>query len=242
MWWMLAAAATAAPEVLIVATPGVGLEGYRPLVAALRDRGVDPAVVELPCSGDAATLSAAIGRAVRGRPGAVVVAHGLGATLALLGAPDAEVSRWVLLAPWLGVPDTAAVRALAGRPVVGPPALDRPAPWSGHDLRRVLLGDRLPPLGCFPAALARDLLGWLEAGAVPVTPEAVAAPVWIGGGLLDELAPPEVLVPASRRFPERELVRLGIQRLDPVDYAHADLLSAPGPVRAAVNAAVGEDR
>lgn len=242
MWWWLLAPALAAPEVLLVTTPGVELEGYQPLIRAFRDRDVEPVLVSLPCSGDAAALSETVGRAVRAHPGAVVVAHGLGATLALVGAPDAEVARWVLLGPVLGVPTTGSVRQVATLPVAGAVALDRAAWVDGHDLRRVLLGDRLPPLGCFPAALARDVQGWIRAGSVPVPLESVTAPVWMGVGLLDELAPPEVSVPASRRLADRELVRLGITRLDPVDYDHAALLSDPAPVRAAVRAALGEPK
>jgi pimeloyl-ACP methyl ester carboxylesterase len=228
------------PLVLVV-TPGVGLGAYQPLLDGLRDRGFDPDVVTFPCSGDFRAFTDRVGRRIAAAPTPpIVVAHGLGATIALGSAP-ADVDRWVLLAPVLAVPHGAAWTELATRSVGARVDLGRPEPWNGAaDLRAVLLGDPLPALGCFPAALARDVQGWIRADVVPLDLAAIDDPVWIAVGLLDEVAPVEVVIPASRRIPERELVRLGVTHFDPVDYGHAGMLGATAPVRAAVRAASRE--
>lgn len=229
--------------VVLVVTPGVELAGYRPLLDALRDRDLDPEVVEFPCSGDFRALADQLHRRLAESPSPpVVVAHGLGATLALAAAPGLDVDRWVLLAPILAVPHSAAVTSLGD---VAPGArvdLSVARPWANEpDLRRVLLGADPPALGCFPAALARDLQGWIATGTIPLALAAIGDPVWIGVGLLDELAPVEVVIPASRALPDRRLVRLGVTHFDPVDYDHAAMLGAVAPVRAAIRAVLERD-
>ncbi|MEQ1504577.1 MAG: hypothetical protein ABMB14_20225 [Myxococcota bacterium] len=230
----------AAAEVVVVVTPGVGLDAYRPLLAALANEDVDPVVITVPCSGDAEALAAIVRRRLAEVDQPVVVAHGLGATLALLA--DADVHQYVFLGPVLGVPGAAALDDLATVPVGARVDLRAPRPWGEHDLRQVLLGATLPALGCFPAALARDLQGWIAARHVPLALDQVTAPVWLGVGLLDELAPPEVVIPTSRALPDRTVVRLGIARFDPVDYDHAALLAEPAPLRAAARVAARADR
>jgi alpha-beta hydrolase superfamily lysophospholipase len=232
----LAFAAWAAPTALLVTTPGLDVAHYRPLVEALREGGTEVALVAFPCSGDVDDAVAAVARAGAELPeGYVVVAHGLGATLALAAGPALAPSRWVLLAPVLDIPDTKAARYLATLEVGGG-ALGAARPeWNGRDLSEVLLGGEAS-LGCVAPALAREVRGWMRAGDVPLPLERIAQPVWIGLGLLDEVAATEVAVEASRRLARRELVRLGVTRFDPRDYGHLDLLMDPVPVEAAARA------
>ena len=63
-------------DVVLVATPGIDVDGYAPLVQALRAEGADPEIVALPCTGDAGALSGLVARRLREheRP-PVVVAH-----------------------------------------------------------------------------------------------------------------------------------------------------------------------
>jgi pimeloyl-ACP methyl ester carboxylesterase len=221
-------------SVLIVTSPGFGFDAYRPMLQALVDDGVDVRVVEPGCAGDFQALADRVRAVIASQPAPpVVLAHGLGAALAL--AAGGPVDRYVLLAPILGVPRSAALDdALAAAD------LRDPVPWRGHDdLREVLLGGPVPTLGCFPAALQADLRRFRAAGELPLSLAEVEAPVWIGIGLLDELAPTEVVVPASRALPHRTVVRLGITHFDPQDYGHLALLTDPVPVRAAVRAAEG---
>ncbi len=228
------------PLVVLVVTPGVALEAYGPLLDGLRAGGADPVVVSFPCSGDAASMAARVHQVVAAaaRP-PVVVAHGLGATVALAAAPGLEVERWVLLAPVLDVVPVASTTWLAGLEVGPAVHLEQALAWHGHDdVRPLLLGADLPPLGCVSAGLARDVQGWIRAADVPLPLEQVTAPVWLGIGLLDAVSPPEAVVPASRRLPRRTLVRFGVNRLDPDDYDHLGLLTEPPPVRAAVKAAL----
>lgn len=210
------------PPVLLILTPGWDLEAYVPLIRALRDGGSEVGIVTFPCSGGLDDALARVRRA-QGAEETVVVAHGLGATLALLaGLPH----RHVLLAPVLDVWPVEDTRALAALPV--DVAVDLSA---GHP---DLLGGT-PPLGCVAPRLAQTVQGWIREG-MDLPLETVDAHVWIGVGLLDQVAAVEAVVPASRRLPRRELVRLGITRLDPRDYGHVDLLVDPVPIRAAVRA------
>jgi len=191
--------------VVLVTSPGVAFDAYRPLYTALRDRGAAVTVVEPGCVGGLDALAARVRAVVDASDRPVVVAHGLGATIALDAGGDVE--RYVLLAPVLGMPPSAS-----------------------------LVADDLP-VGCFSAALAREIEGWRVSG-VPLALDRVDAPVWIGIGLLDEVAPTEIIVPRSRGLAHRTVVRLGITAFDPADYHHAALLTDPVPVRAAAIAAV----
>lgn len=229
---LLALSTALSAEVLLVHTPGAALEAHATLHTALTDAGHAVHTAGFPCSGTSADLAGAVERAGEALgEGYVVVAHGLGATIALRA--DLEASRYVLLAPVLGAPVVEAAKAAAHLETLD---LRVATPWRGRDLREALLGTPLPPLTCLSPQLAREVQGWVRAGSVPVALEEVGAPVWVGVGLLDELAPPEVLVAASRRIPERTLVRLGITRLDPRDFGHAAMLVDPIPARAAAGA------
>ncbi|MCB9687386.1 MAG: hypothetical protein H6738_03770 [Alphaproteobacteria bacterium] len=222
--------------VLLVWTPGVGHQGYAPLQDALLVAGHEVTVVALPCSGDAEHLAEVVGQRIASQPEPpVVVAHGVGATLALMAADRGEVAGWVLLAPVLDVPDEAATDFVARRPIGASVDLSRPLVWRDRDVRRVVLGEDLPPLGCFPAGLARDLGRWVGPASPPIPVGAVTAPVWVGVGLLDELAPPEVVVPLAREL-GADIQRIGISGLDGRDFDHAGMLTAGPPVAAAVRA------
>ncbi|MCA9494221.1 MAG: alpha/beta fold hydrolase [Myxococcales bacterium] len=222
--------------VLLVWTPGIGHEGYAPLHDALVAAGHEVSIVALPCSGDAEHLAEVVGKRISAQPEPpVVVAHGVGATLALLAADRGEVAGWVLLAPVLDAPDEAATDFLARQTLGASVDLSRPLLWRDRDVRHVLLGEDLPPLGCFPAGLARDLARWVGPEAPPIPVAAVTSPVWVGVGLLDELAPPEVVVPLAREL-GADIERIGISGLDGRDFDHAGMLTATPPISAAVRA------
>lgn len=227
---------TRALAVLLVASPGVRIEAYEPLVRALRDRGADVVPVAFPCSGDRGSLAASVVRAAADPAlvdrDVVVVAHGLGATLALGVHDQLDVQRWVLVAPVLGVVPGRWVSQAARAPVAGPvelPELARVDAVVGEGARAWTR--------CLSPDLARELQGWARARHVPLDLAAVEAPVWLAVGALDALSPVEATVPASRALPDRRLVRPGIARLDPQDYDHLSLVRDPVPVRLAADAA-----
>jgi hypothetical protein len=240
LWLASLSLALAAPEVVVVPSPGLSVEAVAPWITALRDAGVTPRVVGWPCSGSMDDLRGVLRQALeRSDPDAelVVLAEGVGATLALAVAAEAPADRYVLVGPVLDVVPVAATRWVAEQAVGAAVDLDVAVPWTDHDdLRAVLLGEPIPPLGCVAPSLATEVQGWIRTGTVPLDLVGVRAPTWIGLGLLDDLAPPEAVVPASRRLPDRTLVRLGLTRLDPTDYDHAGLLRETAPVRAAVRA------
>lgn len=222
------------PVVLLVTSPGIALDAYTPLVSELRAGGAEVVPVVFPCSGSFDDHVAQV-RRVAGSREVVVLAHGLGATVALNAADTLEVERWVLVAPVLDVVVGPGLEALAAAPVA-----------SGVDLRKA--SDRaLEVYGgegarervrCVSAAVAREVQGWMRAEHVPVDPAAVTAPVWLSVGLLDEVATVEATLDTSRRFPDRTVVRPGVNRLDPEDYRHLDLVTDAVPRRLAVHAAL----
>ncbi len=223
--------------VLLVWTPGLGHEAFEPLRAALVADGHEVGVAALPCSGDADTLARSLERRIGALDTSpVVVAHGVGATLAVLAAQRVAVRGLVLLAPVLDAPDHAAARFLAEQPIGARVDLSRPLPWRHHpDLRPVLLGEELTALGCLPAGLARDLASWVGPAAPPIDPALVRAPVWVGVGLLDEVAPLEVAVPAARRL-GATVERVGVSGFDGRDFDHLGMLREDPPITAAVRA------
>lgn len=172
--------------IVVVETPGTSPSTWAPLLAALGDARV----VAFPCSGTPDDFRAAIRAAVP--PGATVVAHGIGATLALQAEPPA--GRWVLLGPVLGA---------------GPEG-------------------RLPSERCLAPALADA--DW------SFDPATVQTQVVVLAAALDDVAPVEVLVPASRAFPHRTLIRLGIGRLDARDQDHLGLVTDPIAIAATARA------
>jgi len=223
--------------VLLVLTPGIGLDSYRPLLGALRDAGHEVRVVDHPCANqDSKALVQAIARAAEPMPAdTIVVAHGLGATLALMADSKLEVERYVLLSPVLAHwPVQASLQVANARPLDG---VDVGRLGSVHpDLITELLGEEPAQLGCVPTRFAAEVQSWAGGAPIPLELGSIHRPVWMAVSLGDNLAGVEVGVPASRALPDRELVRLGITRLDPRDYSHLGMLLREVPIRAAVGA------
>jgi pimeloyl-ACP methyl ester carboxylesterase len=224
--------------VLVVVTPGFDLEGFLPLVQALGDDGHDVQVVQLPCadqsSSDLASMIAEASWAISEPP--IVVAHGFGGTLALMAAPRSHASRMVLLAPVLDLVPVAATAWLVGLDLAHGVDLSAPLSWEGQDVASLLLGADPPALGCAPGPFLSEVAGWVQTGDVPIPLEQVALPVWIAVSLGDNVASVEGVVPTARRLPDRDLVRLGLNRFDPSDYTHGDMLRGDVPIRSAVKA------
>lgn len=228
-----------APVALVVLTPGVDPAAFQPLAAALEDAGMDAWTVgiaptaPLPEEGAdawvAEVLLPAAVAALRARePRAADLAlagHGPGGTLALMAAPRVGTRAVAVLGAPLGPTPTAALAALAERPlpVAGSVDLARPVAWQGHDLATLLLGDPPLPLGSLPVPLARAFLRWAAEGP-PLQPAALAFPVYVGAGALDRLVPVESLHLPAEGFPRGTFVRFGLLRLDRADPGHADLL------------------
>lgn len=230
---------TNARPALLVVTPGVDLTAFLPLARALRADGMDVQALVFPAAGQtSADYADAIASAAASLPdNTVVVSHGLGATLALLAAPRLHVDRYVLLAPVLDVSPVAVDAFLADQPVAASLDLSHPVEWAGRDARAVLLGPELPDLGVVSGPFAAEVQGWIRAAHVPIDLSHVDRPVWIAVSLGDSVASVEAVVPASRALPERHLVRLGINRMDPQDFTHAEMLADRIPIRAATRAA-----
>lgn len=216
---------------MVVVTPGWPVASFLPLARALAADGHGVWLVELPCAGQGPDdLAAEIAAARAQIAGPVtVVAHGLGAPLALMAHLDAD--RYALLAPVLGARPLAALDALPRGVAVD---LSTPVPFAGTTAQAALFGD--VTLGCTPGPLLDAARAWGAAGAVPVDLAGVDAPVWIGVSLGDAFANVESVVPASRALPDRTLVRMGLDAFDPRDYDHAALLVDRRPIRRLVRA------
>jgi hypothetical protein len=221
--------------VLVVVTPGWPVEAFLPLARALAADGHRVGLLELPCAGQGpAALAAEITAARDTVPGHVtVVAHGVGAALALLARPDD--ADYALLSPLLGARPLAAVAAL---PDGGAAAdLGVPIPFGDTTVQRVLFGE--VSLGCTPGPLLDAVQAWSLAGVVPVDLAAIDAAVWLGVSLGDAFANVEAVVPASRALPRHTVARMGIDSLDPRDYDHVGMLVEPRPIRRLVRAVRG---
>lgn len=229
----LVSAAHAATALLIV-TPGFDEVGFLPLQRAIEREGVGVVRVVLPPPASVAEAVEGISAAQRAHPDATVVAHGLGATLAVLAAERGAAPRYVLLAPVLGVVPSPLMASLAASPPS--PAVSLRVGGEGSPAQ-VLLGPDAPPLSAWGGGFAAELQSWVLAGHVPVHLGAVTAPVWLAVGLTDEVATVEAVVPASRALPRRRLVRVGMTRFDPQDYSHGQMLTASVPTRLAARAA-----
>lgn len=225
------------PPALIVLAPGLSRTAALPLVEAVERRGFDAHVFAPGCGpGDAAAQASALVEAAANLPSDTpIVAHGFGATLAVLAADRLGPRRWVFLGPVLGARTDALTAELATAPLGAGLHLGAPAAWRGAPIVDQLVGSGLA-LDCVAPAFAADAQAWWRAGRVPVDLAAVRGPVWVGAAQLDLVAPPEVLVPAARLLPEARVVRLGLAGFDAHDYTHAGLLLEPGPTRAAARA------
>ena len=239
---------------MVVVTPGYEPEAFEPLAEALGKRGLDVHVLSFACTpmDTAAMAEAMVEAAARLEESPVVVAHGLGASLALMAGDRLAASHLVLLGPAIAAwPSEAA--DLAAAITVGPQvdlgvSIDQwttgrsidPRPvlaFGGSDVASVLLGDSPPLQACASGPYAAEVQQWYRQGGPPVALDTIDTPVWIGVGLLDRLAPVEAVIPASRELAQRELVRLGITRLDGRDFNHLDLLRERVPLRLAARAA-----
>jgi hypothetical protein len=225
-----------ARDVVVVLSPGFSFAEHRPLFDEILRAEHDLHVVGASC---VARGSDSLIQSLREKDRELgghytVVSHGLGASLALMAAPELRADQYVLLGPVLDVLPSRAMASLGELEITGPVDLDQSWSWSGLDLREVLLGRAGVMSGCLSMGLAAELQGWLRTGRLPLELEAIDEPVWLGLSLADEMSPVEVVVPASRRFSNRRLVRFGINRFDERDFSHWDLLTDPTPLRVAV--------
>lgn len=226
--------------VLVVVTPGFEPASFDPLADYLVKKGHDVRVLSFPClPDDAADYRRSLSEAEGTLPPHAVVAHGLGATLVLGG--DIRAEQLALLGPVLGPPRSAAAELVAGA-LLGPQVdlgvnldqwssgrsvdLTASLPFEDREVAEVLLGDAPPLQTCASGPLAVEVQRWYREGP-DLDLASVAVPTWVGAGLLDRIAPVEVLVPASRALPERRLTRLGITRLDGRDLDHLGMLRDP---------------
>ncbi len=224
------------PSATVVVSPGFSIVGFLPLIRRFSADGFDVHTVEFACAGQTrAELEQELRTSLSALPpGQTLVAHGLGATVALGAKPD--VKRYILLAPLLDIRPMAATSWAAALPT-GPSVDLTPSPeWSGQSLKDVLLGEP-PPLTCGSGPLVREVQGWVREGHIPLALEEVDAPVWIGVSLGDELATVEAVIPAARRLPNRTILRLGLNALQGRDFSHGAMLTHRIPLRAAVRAA-----
>lgn len=239
---------------MLVVTPGYEPDAFEPLAQALGKKGLDVHVLTFSCIplDSGAMADALVEAATSLEEDPVVIAHGLGASLALMAGDRMAASHLVLLGPALASwPSEAA--DLAASISVGPQvdlgvSIDQwttgrsidPRPvlaYAESDVASVLMGESPPLQACASGPFAAEVQGWYRRGGPPVDLSAIHTPIWIGVGLLDRLAPVEAVVPASRELPQRELVRLGITRLDGKDFDHLDLLREKVPLKLAARAA-----
>lgn len=239
--------------VLLVVTPGYDPAAYEPLTEFLVKKGRDVRVLSFHC------LPYGSDQIVRGLEeaastlpdGFTLVAHGVGAVLPLLGDAKIDAGQYVFLGPTLASHKSkaasAALEGQAGAEVDLSVSIDQwtsgrsvdltvPRPFGETDVAAMLLGSDALLQDCTSGPLAVEVQSWYREGRPPVDYSTIDTPVWIGVGLLDRLAPVEALVPASRELPNRELVRLGITRLDGKDLDHSGLLSDKIAAKAAAKA------
>ena len=239
--------------VLLVVTPGYDPAAYEPLTEFLVKKGRDVHVLSfycLPYSSEQITRG--LEEAASTMPdGFTVVAHGIGALLPLLIDDQLDVDQYVFLGPTLATHSSAAAeKAMLGS--AGPEmdltvSIDQwksgrsvdisvPRLFGDADVASVLLGSNPPLQDCASGPVAAELQDWYQAGRPPIDYTKITTPVWIGVGLFDRLAPVEALIPASRELPNRELIRLGITRLDARDLDHLGLLRDKIAAKAAAKA------
>lgn len=219
-------------DVLLVVTPGFTRGAFQPVEQRLRQDGHRVYVLVPGCSGqDLPELVDGIRTTAASLDHPVVVAHGVGATLALL-AHSPAVERYALLGPVLAPPDQELTDLLASREVGYAAHLDVPLDFHGHDAAEVLLGAPAPSLGCVPGDVARQVQGWVRTGAIPLDLEAIDAPVWLAISPGDDVCTLEAVLPAARRISgPTDIERLGLNHRDHQDFDHGDLLSEPVPLR-----------
>lgn len=239
--------------VLLVVTPGYDPSAYEPLTAFLVKKGKDVRVLSFHClPQDSKGLTRGLREAASTLPGDfTVVAHGLGAVLPLMVDDQIQAAQYVFLGPTLATHHSAAattaMNGSAGPEVDLTISIDQwksgrsvdisvPRAFGETDVATALLGQDPPLMDCASGPFAVEVQDWYRAGRPPIDYTKIQTPVWIGAGLLDRLAPVEALIPASRELPNRELVRLGITRLDGRDLDHVGLLRDKIAAKAAAKA------
>lgn len=225
---------TGTPIALIVATPGLAMPAWDPLVQALEAEGLDAWIARFPPGAQDPDDIVAIGIPTARRmvpPAALaLVGHGPGGTLAARAALEDPPRALALLGAPLSPPRSGLVSWLVDLPVP-PEGLDLArvtATWQGRPALPLLVGAAPPPLERASAAWLRGLQAWVRRGA-PVDLRDAVFPVRAGTGLLDEVAPAEVVRPW---LGDGAHLRFGTLRMDPQDYDNAALLAQERPTRA----------
>lgn len=219
-----------APRALLVVTPGLSLRETAPLVAGIEAAGVDVHALVFAVDAQApAAMRAAVAAGVaslRGRPVALI-GHGLGGTLAIQAAPAAQPDAVAVVGAPLAAPEQRLTQWLGAQPVPAlglTPVEAASATWNEQAVLPLLVGEPVPALKPVSSAWLTEVQSWTTPGWRAGVGR-VQAPLWIGAGALDNLAPPEAVrpeVPDGATF-----VRFGLMRLDPADPTHVDLLRWP---------------
>lgn len=218
--------------VLVVRTPGFAPAAYLPLLRALAAEREDVWIVSFPPREQTSADIREALRLARSRlPSDLdIVAHGVGATIALMSWSDLRPREMYLLAPVLAVPSGPPADALS-RGTFGPAIDPRvPFPWNGGSLQDII---GVHDLEVVSGPLAREVLGWRPA---PVDLQSVDVPVWVGFSNGDDVATVEDSLTASRALPRRRIERFGLNRFDPRDYEHGELLTERVPIHALLRA------
>jgi pimeloyl-ACP methyl ester carboxylesterase len=224
-----------AEPVLLVLSPGFSFEEHRGLIDEIRRRDHELHIVGSSCAAPGLeSLRQEIRSADLEFKGSyTLIAHSVGASVALQVAPEIKADHYILLAPVLGVSASRGLEYLMTLDIHSRVELAQELAWGEDTLQGALLG-KMDYSGCLSMGVARDLRSWVREGKLSLPLSSLEVPVWIGTSLGDELSPVEVLVPLSRTIKGRRLVRFGLNRFDPQDYSHGELLMSKRPVRSAV--------
>lgn len=220
MWLMWLGLAMAEPaDVLVVVTPGLETTMW----SEWTDRLTPKHRVELFVPSCTATSAEAVVDDLVMRAEAldqpVVLAHGLGATVSLMAGARLHARRMVLLAPVLASPN----HLLLQESLVAWQGVEAKNLSSSDDRHLAWMGSETPAPGCFAEGFREDLVAWMSEGTVPLVFDQVATPLWVGGALLDEWSPPEVLVPTARAH-GFSVYRLGRHNFAPHDVGHGSMI------------------
>ena len=224
-----------ARDVLLVLNPAFSFEEHLTLVDELQQREHRIHLVGLTCAAPGLdSLSEHILAKERQIAGPyTLIAHGIAASVALQTAPSLRADELILLAPVLDIYPSRAHQSLAAREVTETVSLAKSGAWNEGDEIQALFGQG-EWKGCLSMQVAREIQTWMKGNGPVLKLGAIEQPVWVGTSLGDEFSPVEGLVPASRNIPHRQLVRFGINRLDPKDYGHGEFITSKKLVKAAV--------
>jgi len=216
--------------VLLVQTPGFSSQALAAAEEALVHHGFSVTSLRLPC----AELSLDhLGQLVDEArtdlgPQTPVVAHGLGATVALWSTRNDPTARLALLSPVVGAPFSAATEAYLDST---PEAWDvhNQDPWVGRTLHEVVFGPTLAPEGCIPPAL-HPLLHTPRAGRWN-TLVGQQEQVWVGLAVGDVFSPIENQLPALQARDNVDVHWAGWNRLYTRNFSHTEILHDPATLR-----------